>query len=51
MLAKLPLGLAVMATCIFVNHKFAPSFDAEEYQVTGKKETQSLDPKTLFSKN
>ncbi|MBQ9047027.1 MAG: anion permease [Solobacterium sp.] len=45
MLAKLPLGLAVMAVCIFVNHKFAPSFEAEEYQTTGKKETQGLDPK------
>ena len=33
MIAKLPLGIAVMAAVIFVNHRFAPSFKAEEYQV------------------
>ena len=33
MIAKLPLGFAVMAAVIFVNHRFAPSFEAEEYQV------------------
>ena len=37
MLAKLRLGLAVMAGAIFFNHRFAPSFEAEQYQVDARK--------------
>ena len=37
MLAKLPLGIAVMAGAIFFNHRFAPSFEAEQYQVDARK--------------
>ena len=47
MIAKLPLGIAVMAAVIFVNHRFAPSHDVVPAQGTagkGAKES-TLTPK------
>ncbi len=45
MLAKLPLGIAVMAAVIFVNHRFAPSFSVEPVQAsTGPAKASTLTP-------
>jgi len=47
MIAKLPLGIAVMAAVIFVNHRFAPSFEVEGSQTASSKAVKAseLTPK------
>lgn len=47
MLAKLPLGIAVMLGAIFVNHRFAPKFETAPYEIQEKKgaKDSALDPK------